>query len=540
MIFPAVASGRTAVQSAGPEVPAPAPGRRRPNRKCEPAVSFSRTCTARFVGTVGTAVTVEGGPTGRPVRLARRLSTLLVAALLLSGCGSAIAGSAVKVGAGNGTANPITMPPPGPNGPKAGIAPATLTVDNDGHTQSDTLAKNTIADLYDYYDDIFPKVFDRPFTKAGALLSYDSNVKGPTVCGRTLYREVNASYNPCADTIVWDRGVLLPDMTREVGILGAPTVLSHEMGHLVQNRLNVPHQDVLLLEEQADCYAGAYWRWVADGNSKFYDLNQTAGIREVLTAMMSTGDPVGTTTSTEGAHGSGFDRSFSFTLGFSNGALRCSKITSEEVGARVTETGFTVLGKNFGNVPITDEFLRQIATTVNSFFKQTVKGYREPKLVTFTGSTGPACDESPTQFPVGYCMSSNTVSYNLEELQRIGTPTSGFKSTNGDFSAVLILVSRYGLAAQAATGGTALGNQAGLRGLCYAGSWSSWMRTAQGPDKLRLSPNDLNKAVFQVLNSPIPASDAAGSSSTSVLDQVQALYIGVVFGAPQCFDFYSS
>lgn len=66
------------------------------------------------------------------------------------------------------------------------------------------------------------------------------------------------------------------------------------------------------------------------------------------------------------------------------------------------------------------------------------------------------------------------------------------------------------------------------------------MRTAQGPDKLRLSPNDLNKAVFQVLNSPIPASDAAGSSSTSVLDQVQALYIGVVFGAPQCFDFYSS
>ena len=35
-------------------------------------------------------------------------------------------------------------------------------------------------------------------------------------------------------------------------------------------------------------------------------------------------------------------------------------------------------------------------------------------------------------------------------------------------------------------------------------------------------------------------SDSAGSSSTSVLDQVQALYIGVVFGAPQCFDFYSS
>jgi len=106
MIFPAVASGRAAVQSAGPEVPAPAPGRRRPNRKCEAAVSFSRSCAASLVGTVGTTATVEGGPTGRPVCLARRLGTLLVAALLLTGCGSAIAGSAVKVGAGTGTASP--------------------------------------------------------------------------------------------------------------------------------------------------------------------------------------------------------------------------------------------------------------------------------------------------------------------------------------------------------------------------------------------------------------------------------------------------
>ncbi|SDO93662.1 aminopeptidase [Nakamurella panacisegetis] len=476
-------------------------------------------------------------PAFRTRTLLRRLAGLACSAVLLAGCATAISGQAVKVGA----ASDLNPPASGPSGPKAGVTPADINVKNDGHTQSDTLAKDTIADLYVYYGQIFQKDFGKTFTPAKALVSYDSKVKnGPTVCGRSLYQDVNASYNPCADTIVWDRGVLLPDLTKEVGVLAAPTVLSHEMGHLVQDRLETNTDNVLLLEEQADCYAGGYWRWVADGNSRYFDLNQTAGIRQVLSAMMSTGDPVGTTTSTEGAHGSGFDRSYSFTLGYTNGAKRCSQITAAEVQARITETGFGKLPVKFGNVAITDKFIGQVATVVNSYFAQTLKGYQAPKLVPFDGATGPACNGTATPFPVGYCQSTNTITYNLKELARIGTPTAGFKSINGDFSAVLILVSRYGLAAQATTGGTPLGNQSGLRGLCYAGSWASWMRTARGPDKLQLSPNDLNKAVYEVLNSPLPASDAAGSSATSVLDQVQALYVGVVFGATQCYDFYSS
>lgn len=479
------------------------------------------------------------GPGSGTTRL-RRVVAIAATALMLAGCANAISGQAVKVGAASGTTS-STAGALGANGPKAGVAPADVAVENDGRTQSDTLAKDTIEDLYDYYGQIFQKDFGKTFTPAKALISYDSNVKnGPSVCGRSLYQSVNASYNPCADTIVWDRGQLLPELTKQVGVLAAPTVLSHEMGHLVQNRLGVKTDDVLLLEEQADCYAGGYWRWVAGGNSKYFDLNQTQGIRMVLTAMMSTGDPVGTTTSTQDAHGSGFDRSYSFTLGYSNGALRCSRITSAEVQARITETGFSVKPANFGNVAITDKFLSQIATVANSYFARTVKGYREPKLTSFQGSAGPVCNGTPTAFPVGYCPGSNTITYNLAELARIGTPTAGFKSIDGDFSAVLILLSRYGLAAQATTGGTAVGNQSGLRGLCYAGSWASWMRTARGPDKLRLSPNDLNKAVYEVLASPIPAGDANGTTSATVIDQIQALYIGVVFGATKCYDFYSS
>jgi predicted metalloprotease len=244
--------------------------------------------------------------------------------------------------------------------------------------------------------------------------------------------------------------------------------------------------------------------------------------------------------STEGAHGSGFDRSYAFTLGYSNGAVRCSKITSAEVQARITETGFTDQPHDYGNVEITTDFINELAAVVDEYFTTTVKGYRAPTLTAFDGNVGPGCAGAPTQFPVGYCPSSNTVSYNLAELRRIGTPTAGFQSTNGDFSAILILVSRYGLAAQVTSGGTAVGTRAGLKGLCFAGSWASWMRKPQGAQDLRLSPNDLNKAVYEVLASPLPASDVAGNSSLAVIDQVQALYIGVVFGAKQCSDFYSS
>jgi predicted metalloprotease len=367
----------------------------------------------------------------------RRLVAVVVTAVLLtSGCASTIAGSAVKVGAGEGTNAPA---PPGPSGPKVGVPPATIT--------------------------------------------------------------------------------------EQVGVLAVPTVLSHEMGHLVQDRLGVDTEDVLLLEQQADCYAGSYWRWVADGHSTYFDINQTDGIRQVLTAMMSTGDPVGTTPSTEGAHGSGFDRSYAFTLGYSNGAVRCSKITSAEVQARITETGFTDQPQNYGNVEITADFINQLATVVDAYFTTTVKGYKPPTLTPFDGATGPGCAGAPTQFPVGYCPSSNSITYNLAELRRIGTPTAGFQSTNGDFSAILILVSRYGLAAQATTGGTAVGNRAGLKGLCYAGSWASWMRKPQGAQRLTLTPNDLDKAVFEVLASPpsstryrpctSASSSARGSARTS-------------------------
>lgn len=475
--------------------------------------------------------------TRRPGRT--RLAVAVAAlAILAAGCSTTVAGQAVRAGAGGSGSQ--DAPPDGPNGLKDNApAPALTAQDSEKGNKYDTLAESTISDLYTFYGQVFPQDFGKDFTKAKALISYDSKDKSAKACGMSLAGAVNASYiGGSCDTIVWDRGELLPTMEKEIGEISAPTVLAHEMGHLVQARLGVPRSSTLLLEQQADCYAGAYWRWVADGHSTYFDFSEGAGMRQVMAAMMWVGDPIGLSSDNSGAHGSAFDRTFAASLGFANGAKRCNAITQQEVNKRIQQTGFTQLPTKFGNIEVTDKLITQVAATLDEYFGQTVPGYAKPKLQKYSGDAPPACDGTTPQAPVDYCPATKTVNYNLEQLQKIGTPPTDWSKSNGDFSAMMLVASRYALAAQATGGGTLTGNQAGLKALCYAGTWAKWLKDPQGPDKLKLSPNDLNKAVYEVVTSPLPAGDVNSRNGTRVLDQVQALHIGVVYDIRRCFDFY--
>ena len=477
-----------------------------------------------------------------------RIVGLLSALALAGGCTSAVSGHSVVTGAASsgaiassgsavisGSLASGSGSVTGPNGPKANVPPADLTVSGDGHTKWDTQAKNAIADLYTYYKSIFPTDFDKDFKAATALVSYDSNDKNAKACGSTLYQFPNAGYVYSCDTIIWDRGVELPTLGEKIGDLAVPTVLAHEMGHLVQNRLGVPQTSpTIMLEQQADCYAGAYWKWVAEGHSKYYNINTGVGIRQALQTLAAVRDSVGSTPDATGAHGNAFDRAYAETEGFTQGATRCNKIDMAELNARISESGFTAVPNDFGNIPVSPDYLQVVQQVVEEFFGQQLKGYTKPKLQTFEGTTGPSCDGKPTSFPVGYCKSTNTVTYNLVELVRIGSPTDGFDSTSGDFSALILLVSRMALA----DGTEATGDAAGLRALCASGAWASWMKKPQGPKRLSLSPVDLDNAEYEVMASPLPAADATGKTSTQVVEQLQAFNTGVVSGLTACLSAY--
>jgi predicted metalloprotease len=499
------------------------------------------------------------------------IAALALAAVTVTGCASTIAGTPVLPAAVGSTAPPSsggtptsggvpttggTVAPVGPSGIpdsevglKPGVPTAELSVSGDQDTQSDQLAKDTLVDVIDFYTQTFPQAFGEKFVPPQHFYSYDSQDKNATICKHSLYQSQNAAYaSPPCDTVVWDRGVLLPHLIDSIGILSVPTVFAHEMGHRVQTQLKFDDSknSVLVGEQQADCYAGAYWRWVSEGNSTYFNFNESEGMRQALNTMLAVRDPAGGDPSADdgtgqGAHGDAFDRTYAFSLGYANGVKDCSTIDQASVDARVSESPFHQIPdpKNAGSLPITDQVLSDVADTVNEYFGKTSAQYRPPTLTGYSGGSPPACDGFTASTPVSYCPPTNTVTYDLPELQRIGTPTAGFDSYNGDFSAIVLLVSRYALAAQAAGKAPVTGDQAGLRALCYAGTWASWMRHPQGPKKLALSPADLDKAVYELINSPLPASDANGAGSTAIFDRVQAFGIGVTHPIDTCFDFFS-
>jgi predicted metalloprotease len=498
---------------------------------------------------------------------------LATAILTLTGCATAVAGAPLRADApaggsssagsgtsgsgasdsGSGSTLPTLPPDSGVPDSAVGLKPDAptpdLTVSGDAHTDADTLAEDSLADVEAFYQATFEKAFGTTFVPPGHYLSYDSNASSAAVCNHSLSGSVNASYvTPPCDTVIWDRRVLLPNMMKNIGVLAVPTTLAHEMGHRVQTILGFDDakNSVLVAEQQADCYAGAYWRWVNDGNSKYFNFNQTAGMTQVLTTMMTIRDPLGTNPAEadgtgQGAHGDAFDRIYAFTLGFANGEATCNGIDQASVDARVSESPFSHIPnpKTADNLPITDDTLGDVTATVNSYFAGATPGYQPPTLVSSTKGAVPACDGKAAVSPVAYCPSTNTVSYDLTELQRIGTPTAGFSSFNGDFSAIILLVSRYALAAQAAGGASTTGVPAGLRAVCFAGSWASWMRQPQGAKKLSLSPADLDKATYELINSPAAAGDASGTSNATIFDRVQAFNIGVTHSIDTCTHQYA-
>lgn len=136
---------------------------------------------------------------------------------------------------------------------------------------------------------------------------------GRTFCDETTEVLVNAGYCEQDNTIGWDRTVLMPALRRANGDMAITMVLAHEYGHAIQKlaTLNPKGVPTLVTEQQADCLAGVYVRWVAEGKSPRFTLSTGDGLNNLL-AMISFRDPVlrqdGLYYDTGDEHGSAFER----------------------------------------------------------------------------------------------------------------------------------------------------------------------------------------------------------------------------------------
>ena len=96
-------------------------------------------------------------------------------------------------------------------------------------------------------------------------------------------------------------------------------MLAHEWGHAIQARVGFETSETVYMEQQADCFAGAWAAHIAqNGRMAESDLDSA------LAGLLGLRDPSGIDGSQDGAHGNGFDRVRAFQDGFEGGASTCA------------------------------------------------------------------------------------------------------------------------------------------------------------------------------------------------------------------------
>lgn len=294
----------------------------------------------------------------------------------------------------------------GPNGVRSKApAPTGAARGSDGGAE-DHLAVTAINDIQDFWSTAYPDFFAGPFTPVSALIFYDStDPSSPGICGsRTTYRVVNASYCLLDDSVSWDRGSLIPKARTFFGDVAVAGLLAHELGHAVQNRAHLVRRlltRTIVKEQQADCFAGVYLRWVADGHSPRFTMNTTDGLDHVLAGGITLRDPVDEPEFARDAHGSALDRVGAFQEGFDGDPSTCAAIDMKEVDRRRTGLPKALLfypvgDSEAGETPIDGDSLTALMQTLGQIFQPG----SAPTLT--VGGDGTCADARPSP-PASYC-----------------------------------------------------------------------------------------------------------------------------------------
>ncbi|MGH3466442.1 MAG: neutral zinc metallopeptidase, partial [Thermocrispum sp.] len=272
------------------------------------------------------------------------------------------------------------------SGLKADAPQPDVKVENATDSREDKVAIATIADVSDYWAEVMPRDFGMEFEQVKRLLSYDSNSDTAQLCGRSVQGELNAFYCPLEDAVAWDRGELLPRLVKLYGDVAPITVLAHEYGHAVQHRLgekagipqNGPEPKTIVLEAQADCFTGGYFRWIVEGKSKYFKVSTAEGLNAALSTMYLVRDAPGKLSAEMGAHGTAFDRTLAFQEGFEQGPKNCAAYNDQLLTERTTQFQFNKKDTARGEASIDEQTLQLTKESLDDVFQ----GKGAPKVVT--------------------------------------------------------------------------------------------------------------------------------------------------------------
>jgi predicted metalloprotease len=459
-------------------------------------------------------------------------------ALLLAACSTTLQGKAVSV-----FDDPFSvagMPATdGPTGLRPDAQGPSRDVTGTDESEIDELARQAVSDIEEYWEGAFSEAFDGEFRPVETLISWDANGFEGEFCGTDTYGLVNAAFCYDDETIGWDRGELMPALRDANGDMGVTLVLAHEYGHAVQRNAGLTRKGTptLVAEQQADCLAGAYMRWVAEDSSPRFTLSTGDGLNNVLAAVIAIRDPLlseGDPDVGMDEHGSAFERLSAFQFGFTDGPSACASIDMMEIDQRRGDLPVLLPEDQTGEWEVTEESVRAIVDAMGVVFSPA-----KPPELSFDASQD--CPDARTNPPASYCPATNTIVVDIDELQAMGGQADIQEGglARGDNTAYSVVVSRYMHAIQREHGGVVLNNaEAALRTACLTGVATAKMSQAvTTPDgnTVSLTAGDVDEAVSGILMNGLVANDVNGESVPSGFSRIDAFRVGVLGDAERCF-----
>ena len=416
-----------------------------------------------------------------------------------------------------------------------GFAPQPEEPDVAPDPESATLVERSLRDVERFWGANYPEVSGgKEFTPIQGGYHPYTEADPPPDCGpqRGEYQP-NAFYCPVDDFIAWDAQKLIPQLRQEFGPLLVGVVMAHEFGHAIQARLGVMRQQTVVLEQQADCYAGA---WVADvlaGRSTAFKDVSPDQLDDTVAGVLLLRDQPGTSAEAEGAHGNAFDRVRALQDGVEKDVRTCAGYRADNLP--VTEVPFTTEEEaaTGGDLPY-DEAVSLLTENAQQYWGRTFPRlaggtWQTLRVQPYDPASPPSCraPEPAAEGGAFYCPDGDYVAF---DNRRLG-PT--LHERIGDFAVGMLVGDLFARAAQDRRGQPTSTRAGQLAVDCLAGSWTNdlLVRGQQSQD-IRLSPGDLDEAVTALL--AFGRAKDASNSGPSAFDRIGSYRKGVLQGLAAC------
>jgi predicted metalloprotease len=397
----------------------------------------------------------------------------------------------------------------------------------------DDYLAGAINDVQRFWRATFPAIYGEEYEElaGGVFPVYPGRRDVPGGCGmrRTTYRDVqgNAFYCGEGDFIAYDDDDLFPTIHDEIGQFALAVVMAHEWGHAVQARAEFDAR-TLLLEQQADCFAGAWARWIADGNG----INVTFAeedLNAAINGLIAVRDEPGEVSSNPNAHGSAFDRVGAFQEGWFDGAGRCRDFDTDAPPSTLlpfTDGDFTT----GGNAPY-NEIVELLQTALDDVWSAALTdagvAFTAPAVDLGGDDTAARCSDVPDDALriAFYCAPTNTIVASDERLRDL-------YERFGDNAVGILIANAYSEAVQQAMESALRGEARALVSDCLTGFWTSELFPEPGVDKVSISAGDLDEGIQTLVAIGDPTSDT--DELGSPFEKIDAFRTGVLEGLGAC------